>query len=862
MTEAAQGRRRSTVRIWLALAAVLILLAALIVPPLVSINRYKSGVTRLISATLGRAVHLSSVELRLLPRPGFVLTDLTVDEDTAYGAEPVLHANTVTAAIRLLSLWRGRLEISGISVDEASLNIVRTTEGRWNLDSLFRNAAQAQPPGGQPRRTHALPYLEATNSRVNFKQGFEKLPFSLLSADLSAGEEETGNWRVTLRGQPARTDINLDLADTGLLRMEARIGRASELRLMPIRLDLAWRDAQLGQLSRLAVGSDAGWRGDLTGDVHLEGTAETGKVTSRLRAAGVHRAEFAPAEPLDFDANCGFTYHYPDLRVESLVCDSPLGDGRIRLAGDLPGNAQPRFSVEVQKIPVQAVLDALRTVRSGLGAGIDAGGTITGKLSYDATVQLAPPKRSTAAERRASRNQKSKDSRLPQGPLSGSMEVDGLRLSGDTLHHPIQIPKITIEPAPLNDGQPQALVATMQIPAGAPTPLAATLHLALSGYQLTMHGPGTLARIREMARAADLPDASALEALAGDPATLDFTASGPWLPAAPVLTTTGKTSVNAPVISSPPRAAGSDSISGSVNLRDANWKSDSLATPVQISQATLYFGGGTLRWDPVSFSYGPLKGVAALEIPSDCEALEACTPRVDVQFSSLDASTLQATLLGAQKQGTLLSSVIASLTPSSSRTWPTFDGTIKAETLILGPATLRNANVTLQVKPTGAEITSLDAGLLGGQVHATGTVTNADKPAYSIEAQFQKITPPAVCQMLAIECTGGTFDGNGKIDLAGFTDKDLAASAKGLLHFEWQKGAIRDHDIPASTIPVALSRFDHWTAEAEIANGAITLKENQVRQGPRESSVEAAIVLGDPPKITFGPPAPTTVSKK
>ena len=110
-------------------------------PPLVSIGRYKARITRLMSASLGRPVRLSSVELRLLPRPGFVLTDLTVEEDPAYGAEPVLHANTVTADIRLLPLWRGRLEISSISVDEASLNLVRTREGRWNLDSLFRTAA-------------------------------------------------------------------------------------------------------------------------------------------------------------------------------------------------------------------------------------------------------------------------------------------------------------------------------------------------------------------------------------------------------------------------------------------------------------------------------------------------------------------------------------------------------------------------------------------------------------------------------------------------------------------------------------------------------------------------------------------------
>ena len=149
MTEDAQRRQRRHKRLWLALAVLVVILVVLIVPPLVSISRYKSQITQLMSASLGRPVRLSSVELRLLPWPWLCATDLTVEEDPAYGAEPVLHATTVTASIRLLSLWRGRLEIGTISVDEASLNLVRTAAGRWNLDSLFRTAAaQAQPATG------------------------------------------------------------------------------------------------------------------------------------------------------------------------------------------------------------------------------------------------------------------------------------------------------------------------------------------------------------------------------------------------------------------------------------------------------------------------------------------------------------------------------------------------------------------------------------------------------------------------------------------------------------------------------------------------------------------------------------------
>ena len=238
-------------------------------------------------------------------------------------------------------MWRGRLEISTISVDEASLNLVRTRDGRWNLDPLFRTAA-AKSTGASPGTSRPLPYLEATNSRVNIKNGLEKLPFSLVNADLSFWQENPGDWRVRLRGQPARTDVSLDLADTGIVQMEASLSAVSgppQLHHMPVHLDLEWREAQLGQLSRLILGSDPGWRGDLTGELHLDGTAESAQVKTRLRATGVHRAEFAPAEALDFDANCTFAYHYSARSVDNLSCDSPLGDGHFRILGSLPGNA-------------------------------------------------------------------------------------------------------------------------------------------------------------------------------------------------------------------------------------------------------------------------------------------------------------------------------------------------------------------------------------------------------------------------------------------------------------------------------------------------------------------------------------------
>jgi hypothetical protein len=860
MTEETEPRQQKHKRLWLALAALAVLLAILIVPPFLSVSRYKSRITQLISASLGRPVRLSSVEVRLLPRPGFVLSDLTVEEDPAYGAEPVFHANAVTASIRLLSLWRGRLEIDSISADEASLNLVRTSAGRWNIDSLLRTAtAEAQSAAGSagPGKPIRLPYLKAANSRINIKNGPEKLPFSLLNAEMSLYQQSPGDWRIRLRGQPVRTDMPLQQADTGILRLEANLRQAPELRQMPVHLDLEWRQAQLGQLTRLVFGSDAGWRGDLTGELQLDGTADAAQVRTRLRASGVHRAEFAPVASMDFDANCTLVAHFTTRAIDNLLCDSPLGDGHIRLTGNLPGSdGLPRFSVELDRIPVAAGLDALRTVRSDLAPGLETAGSASGKITY------APEDTAPSNSAHPSHVRLAKVHPAVQGPLTGSITIQGLQLSGNGLSEPIRIPKMLLAPTPASQpsGTSQALAATVAIPAGAEVTLTVSMRLALSGYQLTLRGQASIKRGGELAHLAGVNNAAALDSLSGDAVSVDLTAEGPWssIPA-PIQTVSPASTSSAATSAALQLAPSADTLAGTVTLRNATWKADFLANPVKISQATLHLASGELRWDPVVFSYGPEKGTATLSLPAPCDAPQSCLPAFQVEFDALDAAVLQTAFLGAHEPGTLLSTLIHRLRPTVAPAWPQMEGTVKAESLILGPVTLQKPEATVSTIANGAEITAFDAELLGGHIRGTGTLHAAssaqDKPSYTFEAQLDKLSPPAMGQLLGLRCTGSDFNGNGKIELAGFTGNDLAASAKGTFHFDWRRG-----NIAATTgfVPPALARFDRWTADAEIANGTLTLKDNQVKRGAHTAPVQAAVILTDSPKVTF--PAPKSAS--
>jgi len=68
-------------------------------------------------------------------------------------------------------------------------------------------------------------------------------------------------------------------------------------------------------------------------------------------------------------------------------------------------------------------------------------------------------------------------------------------------------------------------------------------------------------------------------------------------------------------------------------------------------------------------------------------------------------------------------------------------------------------------------------------VHGSGTLHTGNKPDYSLEGQFEKLSPAEVGKSCSgVHWSGGELDADGKVELSGFTDKDLTASAKGTLH--------------------------------------------------------------------------------
>jgi hypothetical protein len=370
----------------LAAVAALLLILFLFRP---GVYRLRNRITTSIGSALGRRVTLDNVHLRILPRPGFDLEGLVVYDDPAFSTEPMIRAQEVSAAIRLRSLLRGRLEIATLSATEPSINLVRNNEGRWNLASLIeRNAQIPAAPTAKPaiERHPAFPYLEASNARVNFKIGQTKKSYALTDADVSLWQDSENSWGARIKAEPVRTDFNL--TDTGLLQINATWQRATNLRTTPLQLTMQWQKGQLGQITKLLTGNDRGWRGGVNFTAKLSGTPEALRIESATAIDGFHRYDIVGSENVRLATGCAGQYNAVTSTFSNLLCESPVGDGTLRLRGNFVV-AQLRtydLTLEVEKTPLTSVVRLLRQVKKQIPSDLTASGVLNAKFHITRTM--------------------------------------------------------------------------------------------------------------------------------------------------------------------------------------------------------------------------------------------------------------------------------------------------------------------------------------------------------------------------------------------------------------------------------------------------------------------------------------------
>jgi len=515
--------------LYLAIAALAVLLLVLL-PPLISVNRYQKRIATSISDSLGRPVHLDKVSLNLLPLPGFTIDNLVVDEDPAFGSEPVIRANSVRATLRISSLWRRRVEFSTISFTDPSVNLVHLTNGKWNVESILLHAAHidaaptAQKKAGPAPR---FPYIEATGARLNLKLDHEKTPIALTDADFALWLPDPQQWHLRISARPARTDTNV--TDTGTLQLEGTLGRAASLDLVPISLRGEWRNVPLGQATVVLLGRDAGLRGEMTLSANAQGTVSNSALQTRLQLTGARRADFVPAQPLDVDLQCLGTATGDFHSFQDIHCSWPPAGSSdpptLAISGAVSDIRNPNsaaIEVSTPGLPASTLLEWLHVASSRVPSDITAVGTLTGTLSYHPDSGGPTPWQGEMLITSASLiNPRVGTTSL----VTGDVTVQSVSQPAPAPHHK-QRP---IQPTPPPSGFQLAPIA---LALGGKEPANLDGQIDATGYTLHLTGMATTARLHGLAVALPQLGDGLSEVLptnrAAGPFRIDLTATRLW----------------------------------------------------------------------------------------------------------------------------------------------------------------------------------------------------------------------------------------------------------------------------------------------------------------------------------------------
>ena len=183
------------------LVAFAALLVIGLIAPFVNAERFSAPIHQALESSLGRKVEFGAVHFTLFSGPGFSLENVTIGEDPRYGLEPFAYVPTLQARVRFDKLIFGNMRFASLRLVDASLNLVKRSDGTWNVVPLVERLSA-------PRRAplNFFPAFVVANARIDFKLGTRKTTLYLLGTDLSIYPERSGKLYIQFSGSPARTD--------------------------------------------------------------------------------------------------------------------------------------------------------------------------------------------------------------------------------------------------------------------------------------------------------------------------------------------------------------------------------------------------------------------------------------------------------------------------------------------------------------------------------------------------------------------------------------------------------------------------------------------------------------------------------
>lgn len=776
-------------------AAAVILLALFTVRP--GASRLKSRIIHSISAGVGRSVDIGSVHIRLLPRPAFELENLVVYDDPGFGAEPMLRANEVTAALRLTSLLRGRLEIARLDLSEPSLNLVRGDGGHWNVEALLERSAHIPlaPTGkakSEPRP--AFPYIEGTTGRINLKSGPEKKPYALTNADFSLWQESENTWGLRLKALPFRTDMNLN--DTGLLQVNGTWERAAAMRDTPLDITIDWSRAQLGQVTKLIMGNDKGWRGDILLNVHMKGSPAKLHITSTSSLDDFRRYDITSGTALRMSGHCDANYSSDTHEFRQIMCNAPAGDGLITATGDMgfPGSHRYSITITAETVPARGLVMLAQRVKKNVPDDLSGEGTVQAQLSIQSDGTNGPQWKGRGEV--ADLHLTSEVNRGEIGPemLPFSVSNDsggnavGHKRGSDKIHaHLATGARLDIGPFTIGGSRPGS----------------ATIRGVLTrrGYEFGLSGETEIGRVLRLARMAGIP---AISSGAEGVAQLDLQIAGNW--------------------TVPGNGFAVPQVLGTAKLRNVQIAARNAGAAAEIVSAEMDLLPDAVHIVKLNAKAAGTTWMGSLQLPRGCGTPDACTAQFSLNTNRVSLSDINQWLNPSSRKRPWYR-VLGGNSESRPAWWTTLNtsGRVIADRVQVHGIEATHVSSTVSLQDGKLRLSGLNADLLEGKYHGEWKLDFAKAPAICAgTGNLIGVSLSAIATAMDDGWIAGTA--NASYELKGACPTDFWQVADGKLRVEVTDGTF-PHVMVGDGEPLQASELK---GEARLHGGKIEIAETQL----------------------------------
>ena len=773
-------------------------------------NGLRKRIVTSVGMALGRRVEVQWVKLRVLPQPGFDLENFIVYDDPRFGAEPMLRADEVTATLRLRSLFRGRLEIGRLSFKEPSFNLVRSEDGHWNIEALLDRVAHtsaAPTSHTRPERRPVFPYIEADDARINFKIGQEKKAYALTDADFALWLESENEWGMRLAAKPMRTDFNL--SDTGILHVEGTWQRSGTLRETPVKFSVEWDRAQLGQFTKLITGKDKGWRGGVTLASSFSGTPADLKLTARATIEDFRRYDIVSSNAVRLAASCTARYTSIEHAVSNIVCQSPLADGTLIMAGAIQSPTGPRsydLALLAQDIPIQPLFSLARHAKRDLPDDLTGKGILNGELSVR-TVEDGKGERLAWSGEGTIEN------------LHATSATTQTALSSETIPFTVSS-QLAVRPA-THHPQSAGGVAGSRIEIG-PFDIAlggtslATVTGWADAYNYDFHVTGE-SQVHRLLAAARTAGFRAPQWSADGSARLHLEISGPWADFSP------------------------PAVTGSTQLHSVRAEFPGTGS-FEIESANLTLSKGTVQVQGISAQAGGTHWRGALSFPQMCTAAR-CAVDVNLQADSIYVDRFRG-WLNPRPRNKPWYRVLSSSKPQGSSLLNSINvtGQFSAGRVVFRGLEATDVGAQIELKDGHLALRDIRGGLLGGVHSGTWEADlQATPPTYSGSGRLEQISLSGLSQAMRSDWITGTGKGVYRFAASGANGKQAWKSVSASLSFDVQNALLSHIALGPSGPPL---RVRHFAGQLLLRDGEFNISESKLETATRTFDVTGTATLG------------------